>query len=50
MKQKSRKPRKPRKSRKGGNSLAALGQAASNLLVPFGLYYGVKTQQKRMRR
>ncbi len=38
-----------RKSRKGG-SLAALGEAASTLLVPLGLFYGVKAQQKKMRR
>jgi len=35
-----------RKSRRGGNSLASLAQAASNLLVPAGLYYAAKRQQR----
>jgi|UniRef100_A0A6C0AH23 hypothetical protein len=35
-------------SRKRGGTLAALGVAASNLLVPLGLFYAVKHQQSRI--
>ena len=35
-------------TRKRGGTLAALGVAASNLLVPLGLFYGVRYQQARM--
>jgi hypothetical protein len=40
--------RKFRKSRRGGNySFSSLGQAASNLLVPAGLFYAAKRRQGR---
>ncbi len=39
--------RKSRKSIKGGFTLASLGQAASNLLVPMGLFYGVQKMKER---
>jgi hypothetical protein len=39
--------RKTRKSIKGGFTLASLGQAASNLLVPMGLFYGVQKMKER---
>jgi hypothetical protein len=36
-----------RKSKRGGNySFAALGQAAASLLVPAGLFYAAKRQQR----
>jgi hypothetical protein len=35
-------------TRKRGGTLAALGVAASNLLVPLGLFYAVKHQQSRI--
>jgi hypothetical protein len=35
-------------TRKRGGTLAALGVAASNLLVPLGLFYAVKHQQSRV--
>jgi hypothetical protein len=38
--------RKFRKSRRGGNySIASLGQAASNLLLPAALFYAAKRKQ-----
>ena len=43
----TRRTRRNRKSRRGGNySFASLGQAASNLLIPAGLFYAAKRQQK----
>ena len=33
-----------------GGTFGALGIAASNLLVPLGLFYGVKYQQSRVAR
>ena len=36
-----------RKTRRGG-TFAALGQAASNLLVPLGLFYAARRQQSRV--
>jgi hypothetical protein len=42
----TRRTRRNRKSKRGGNySLASLGQAASNLLIPAGLFYAAKRQQ-----
>jgi hypothetical protein len=37
-----------RKSKTRGGTFAALGQAASNLLVPLGLFYAAKRQQSRV--
>ena len=34
--------------RKRGGTFAALGQAASNLIVPAGFYYAAKYQRSRM--
>ena len=36
-----------RKTRRGG-TFAALGQAASNLLVPLGLFYAARQQRSRV--
>lgn len=36
------------KRRTRGGTFAALGQAASNLVLPVGLFYAAKFQQKRM--
>ena len=36
-----------RKTRRGG-TFAALGQAASNLLVPLGLFYAARYQRSRV--
>jgi hypothetical protein len=36
------------KRRTRGGTFAALGQAASNLLVPIGLFYAAKRQQSRV--
>ncbi len=35
-------------TRKRGGTLAALGQAASNLLVPLGLFYAARYQKSRV--
>ena len=35
-------------TRKRGGTFAALGQAASNLLVPLGLFYAARYQKSRM--
>ena len=35
-------------TRKRGGTLAALGMAASNLLVPLGLFYAARYQKSRM--
>jgi hypothetical protein len=34
--------------RKRGGTFAALGQAASNIIVPAGFYYAAKYQRSRM--
>ena len=38
--------RKNKRSRGGNYSLLTLGQAASNLLLPAGLFYAAKRQQR----
>ena len=35
-------------TRKRGGTFAALGQAASNLLVPLGLFYAARQQRSRV--
>jgi hypothetical protein len=37
-------------TRKRGGTFAALGQAASNLLVPLGLFYAARQQRSRVAR
>lgn len=42
--------RRHRKSIKGGFTFASLGQAASNLLVPLGLFYAARKMKERSRK
>ncbi len=47
MARQSRQTRRTRRNRGGSFTLAALGKAASEVLVPAALFYGLKKKQQK---
>lgn len=47
MATRSRQTRRTRRNRGGSFTLAALGKAASEVLVPAALFYGLKKKQQK---